>query len=98
MIDCTFYDGPDLIKSDPFIGIPLDSGKFAEAHVFISINGTAFFRGAAWILAVTDILPFHHMDFGTAPFFAVGPSFFVTMPEMFGHSQGRNRSFGRLVR
>lgn len=88
VIDCTFYDGPDLIKSDPIIGIPLDSGKFAEVHVFIGISGTPLFRSAAWIWAVIDILPFHHMDFGTAPFFAVDPAFFVTMPEMF-HSERR---------
>lgn len=88
MIDRTFYDGPDLIKRVPLIGIPLDPGKFTEVHVFIGISGTAFFRSAARILAVADILPFNHMDFGTAPFFAVGPSFFVTMPEMF-HSEGR---------
>lgn len=57
VIDRTFYDGPNLIKNNPFIGISLNSGKFA---------GTSFFCGVARIFAVADILPFYYMDFGTA--------------------------------
>ena len=82
VVDRTLYDRTDLIKGDPFLRVPLDSGEFAEVHVFISISGTPLFCGAASFFAIADILAFHHMNFGTSPFFPVSPTFFVTMPEM----------------
>ena len=88
MVDRAFYDGTDLIKSVPFLRVPLDPGKSAEVHVFISIGSAPLFRSTAWIVTAADILPFHHVDFWTAPFFAVGPAFFMAMPEMF-HGEGR---------
>ena len=88
MVDRAFYDGTDLIKSVPFLRVPLDPGKPAKIHVFISIGGAPLFGRAAGIFAVADILPFHHMDFRTAPLFTVGPAFFAAVPEMF-HGGGR---------
>ena len=83
MVDRAFYDGTDLIKSVPILRVPLDPGKSAEVHVFISIGSAPLVRSTAWIVTAADILPFHHVDFWTAPFFAVGPAFFMAMPDMF---------------
>lgn len=83
VVDRTFYDSPDFIKSGPFIRIPLDAGKSSENHVFIGISGMSLFRSATRIFVAADILSLYHMDFGTAPFFLDSPAFFVTMPEIF---------------
>ena len=88
VVDRTLYDCTDLIKRDPFFGVPLDSGEFAEVHVFVSISGAPFFCRAAWFFTIADILAIHHMDFWTPPFFPVSPAFFVTMPKML-HGKGR---------
>lgn len=34
MINALFYDGPDFIKENPFIGIPLDTGKYMRNLCF----------------------------------------------------------------
>ena len=96
VVDRTLYDCTDLIKRDPFLGVPLDSGEFAEVHVFISISVAPLLCSAARLFAIADILPFHHMDFWTAPFFPVSPAFFVTMSEMF-HGKGRVIWAGRIA-
>ncbi len=83
-----FYDDPDFIKNDPLIGVSLNTGEFVEVHVFVSISGVPFFRSAAWIFTVADILPFHHMNFRSAPFFTVSPFFFMKICEIF-HGEGR---------
>lgn len=71
MVNASFHDGPDFIKGNPFIRIPLDTGKHTEVHVFISIGCTPFFSGAAGILAIAYPLPFYHVDFRADPFVAV---------------------------
>lgn len=42
MVDAPFHDGPDFIKGNPFIRIPLDARKHTEVHVFVSIGGVSF--------------------------------------------------------
>ena len=88
MINRAFHNGPNLIKGNPFIGIPLDTGELAEIHVFVSIGGTPFLCRAAGILAVADISSFYHMDFGAAPFFTVSPPFLMTVSKIL-HVEGR---------
>lgn len=88
MINSPFHNGPDLVKGIPFIGIPLDTGKLAEIHVFVSIGGTPLFCRAAGVLAVADIRPLYHMDLGTAPFFAVSPPFLTTVTKIFHVERG----------
>lgn len=83
VVDCPFHNRPDFIKGDPFVRIPLDSWKHAEIHVFIGIGGPAFLSSAARLFTVADPLPFYHVDLRTAPFIAVSPPFFMTMPKIF---------------
>ena len=82
MINSPFHNGSNLVKRSPFFGIPLDAGKLAEIQVFVSIDGSPFLCRAAGILAVADISSFYHMDFGAAPFFAVSPSFLMTVSQI----------------
>ncbi len=42
MVNAPFHDGPDFIKGNPFIRIPLDTGKHTEVHVFVSIGCAPF--------------------------------------------------------
>ena len=77
VVDGTFHNGTDPIKSDPFIGIPLDAGEHAQVHILGGISGTAFLCTAAGDITVTDPFTFYHVDFGTAPFDSVRPSFFT---------------------
>ena len=45
VVNAPFHNSLDFIKGNPFIRIPLDTGKHTEIHVFVSI-------GCASLLAV----------------------------------------------
>ena len=83
MVDSPLHGRPYLIEGNPFIGIPLDTGKHAEVHVFVSIGGTPFFSGAAGILTIAHPLPFYYVDFRADPFVTVRTPFLVAMPGVF---------------
>ena len=42
MIDGSFDNGPDLVKSNPFLRVSLNTGKHTEIHIFIGISGAPF--------------------------------------------------------
>lgn len=71
IVDAPFHDGPDFIKGNPFIRIPLDARKHTEIHVFVGICGVSFFSRAARGFTIADPLPLYHVDFWTDPFVAV---------------------------
>lgn len=87
MVNAPFHDGPDFIKGDPFIGIPLDTGEHAEVHVFVSIGSAPLFGGAARFRAVAYPLAVYHVDFGTDPLVTVGTPFLIAVPGII-HVQG----------
>lgn len=74
----------------------MDTREHAQFHVFISISGPALLSGAAGFLAVTDPLPFHHMDFRGIPFGAVRASFFFRGAAAL-HGKGRVIGAGRIA-
>ena len=47
MIDGSFDNGPDLVKSNPFLRVSLNTGKHTEIHIFIGISGATFFSSTA---------------------------------------------------
>lgn len=96
VIDFPFYRSPYFIEAIPFGSITLDPWEHAQFHVFISISGPALLSGAAGLFAVTDPLPFHHMDFRTAPFGAVRASFFFCGAAAL-HGKGRVIGAGRIA-
>ncbi len=71
MVNAPFHDDPDFTKRNPFIRIPLDTGKHTEVHVFVNISCAPLFSGAAGILATAYPLPFYYVDFWADPFVAV---------------------------
>ncbi len=71
MVNAPFHDGPDFIKGNPFIRIPLDTGKHTEVHIFVSIGCASLLSGAAGLLTIAYPLPFYHVDFWADPFVAV---------------------------
>lgn len=83
MVDSPFHNASDFVKSNPFIRVPLKSGKHAKIHVLISISGASLFGGAARVFTVAAPLPFYHMDFGADPFIPVRTAGFMTMPRIF---------------
>ncbi len=83
VVDGTFYDGPDLIERYPLVRITLDTREHAEFHVIVSISGTSSFGSAAWFLAITHPLTFHHVYFWAYPFVPVRASFFVAVSGIF---------------
>lgn len=87
MVNAPFHDGPDFIKGNSFIRIPLDTGKHPKVHVFISIGGTPLFGGAARFRAVAYPFAVYHVDFGTDPFITVGTPFLMAVSGIF-HVQG----------
>lgn len=70
MVNAPFHVGPDFIKGNLFIRIPLDSGKRTEAHVFASIGCAPLFSGAVGILANAYPPSFYNVDFWAYPFAA----------------------------
>ena len=64
MVNAPFHDDPDFTKRNPFIRIPLDTGKHTEVHVFVNISCAPLFSGAAGILPTAYPLPFYYVDFG----------------------------------
>ena len=87
MVNGPLHDRPDFIEGNPFVRTPLDAGKHAEVHVFVSISSAAFFGSAAWILTITYPLSFDHVYFWADPFVAVRASFFMAVPGIF-HIEG----------
>ena len=88
VVNGTFHNGSDLVKGNPFIRIPLDTGKHAEVQIFVSISGTPFLCRGTGIFTVADIFPLYHVHFGTDPFDAVSTSFFVGNTTIL-HGKGR---------
>jgi hypothetical protein len=83
VVDCPFYRSSYFIERIPFIRIALDTWKHAEFHILVGVSGSAFLCGAAGFFTVTDPFSFYHMYFGTAPFHAVGTTFFLRKTTVF---------------
>ena len=77
VVNSTFHNGSELVKGEPVIRIPLDTGEHAEVQIFVSISGTPFLCRCTGIFAVADIFPLYHVHFGADPFDAVSTSFLV---------------------
>lgn len=88
VVDCPLYNHPDFIERVPLVRISLDSREHAEIHVFIGIDSPALLSGATRLFTVADPLPFYHVDLRAAPFIAVGPPFFMTVPRYFISKEG----------
>lgn len=83
VVNGTFHNSPYFIEGNPFIRIPLDTGKHTEVHVFVSIGGTPLFGGAARFRAVAYPLAVYHADFGADPFVTVRTAFFMAVSGVF---------------
>lgn len=88
VVNSMFHNGSDLVKGDPVIRIPLDTGEHAEVQILVSISGTPFLCRSAGFFAVADIFPLYHVHFGTDPFDAASMSFFVGNTTIL-HGKGR---------
>lgn len=58
MVNGSLHNGFYFIERGSFIKIPLYAREHAEVNVFVSVSGTSFFHGAAWLLTIADPLPF----------------------------------------
>lgn len=87
VVNGAFYNCPYFIEGIPFIGIALDTGEHAEIHVIVSISGTSFFCGAAWLGTIAYPGSVYHVDFRADPFIPVRASFFVAVSGVF-HVKG----------
>ncbi|MBR4058403.1 MAG: hypothetical protein IKK03_01015 [Lachnospiraceae bacterium] len=84
VVDSTFHNSPDIVKSDSFIAIPLDAGEHVESQVLISVSGSSFLGGTARIAHSQTHLPSfmwtlgqHHLILSERPFSFVIPQYFM---------------------
>ena len=88
VVNCSFYAGSYLIKINPFRGVPLDTWKHTELHVFVGISSSAFLYSGTGIWTVTYSVSFYHTNFRTAPFDTVRTSFFFRDSAVFHGERG----------
>ena len=87
MIDGSFDNGPDLVKSNPFLRVLLNTGKHTEIFIFTSISGANFFISTAVFLQSQINAPSHSV-FGATSFDTVSPCFFLVMPRTSWRERG----------
>lgn len=97
MIDGSFDNGPDLVKSNPFLRVSLNTGKHTEIHIFIGISGATFFSSTAGFFTVADPCPLLIAHFGAAPFDTVSPSLLPGNTQVLHGEEGVFRASGISV-